>query len=210
MWICLLSNLRFLSYGVHHNSGIGCCQFQLQPRWLTLYSLTFKESLICFNFLNVGLQQRTSTTTSRQKQQKQAFDCQIQVCWFIEWMGSPSRNIFSGFSCCQVWWRNGCQIWVHRGRGCSFLWYKKMRETNCEPNLKAICTLSKMLIVNYVLSFIEIFPISMTYYWRGTPFFIVLFCRKIGYVFTRGGYVELSKKLSLPLGSTLDRYEVRI
>ncbi|KAL0703777.1 hypothetical protein Bca4012_070202 [Brassica carinata] len=27
------------------------------------------------------------------------------------------------------------------------------------------------------------------------------------YVFTRGGYVELSKKLSLPLGSTLDRYE---
>ena len=27
-----------------------------------------------------------------------------------------------------------------------------------------------------------------------------------GYVFTRGGYVELSKKLSLPLGSTLDRY----
>ncbi|CAM8948546.1 unnamed protein product [Rhodiola kirilowii] len=28
-----------------------------------------------------------------------------------------------------------------------------------------------------------------------------------GYVFTRGGYVELSKKLSLPMGSTLDRYE---
>lgn len=28
-----------------------------------------------------------------------------------------------------------------------------------------------------------------------------------GYVFTRGGYVELTKKLSLPLGSTLDRYE---
>ncbi|XP_034899637.1 protein HIGH CHLOROPHYLL FLUORESCENCE PHENOTYPE 173, chloroplastic isoform X2 [Populus alba] len=28
-----------------------------------------------------------------------------------------------------------------------------------------------------------------------------------GYVFTRGGYVELSKKLSLPLGYTLDRYE---
>ncbi|KAH6833274.1 high chlorophyll fluorescence phenotype 173 [Perilla frutescens var. hirtella] len=28
-----------------------------------------------------------------------------------------------------------------------------------------------------------------------------------GYVFTRGGYVELSKRLSLPLGSTLDRYE---
>ncbi|KAK2969540.1 hypothetical protein RJ640_003125 [Escallonia rubra] len=28
-----------------------------------------------------------------------------------------------------------------------------------------------------------------------------------GYVFTRGGYVELSKKLSLTLGSTLDRYE---
>ncbi|GER30067.1 NAD(P)-binding Rossmann-fold superfamily protein [Striga asiatica] len=28
-----------------------------------------------------------------------------------------------------------------------------------------------------------------------------------GYVFTRGGYVELSKKISLPLGSTLDRYE---
>ncbi|KAL5072256.1 hypothetical protein RYX36_011240 [Vicia faba] len=28
-----------------------------------------------------------------------------------------------------------------------------------------------------------------------------------GYVFSRGGYVELSKKLSLPLGSTLDRYE---
>jgi hypothetical protein len=26
-----------------------------------------------------------------------------------------------------------------------------------------------------------------------------------GYVFTRGGYVELSKKLSLPLGRTLDR-----
>ncbi|XP_031254704.1 protein HIGH CHLOROPHYLL FLUORESCENCE PHENOTYPE 173, chloroplastic [Pistacia vera] len=28
-----------------------------------------------------------------------------------------------------------------------------------------------------------------------------------GYVFTRGGYVELSRKLSLPMGSTLDRYE---
>ncbi|KAJ7952095.1 high chlorophyll fluorescence phenotype [Quillaja saponaria] len=28
-----------------------------------------------------------------------------------------------------------------------------------------------------------------------------------GYVFTKGGYVELSKKLSLPLGCTLDRYE---
>ncbi|CAI9097128.1 OLC1v1033469C1 [Oldenlandia corymbosa var. corymbosa] len=28
-----------------------------------------------------------------------------------------------------------------------------------------------------------------------------------GYVFTRGGYIELSKKISLPLGSTLDRYE---
>ncbi|KAM4102298.1 hypothetical protein ACB094_05G213700 [Castanea mollissima] len=28
-----------------------------------------------------------------------------------------------------------------------------------------------------------------------------------GYVFTRGGYVELSTKLSLPLGRTLDRYE---
>lgn len=28
-----------------------------------------------------------------------------------------------------------------------------------------------------------------------------------GYVFTRGGYVELAKKLSLPLGFTLDRYE---
>ncbi|KAG8368657.1 hypothetical protein BUALT_Bualt15G0068400 [Buddleja alternifolia] len=28
-----------------------------------------------------------------------------------------------------------------------------------------------------------------------------------GYVFTRGGYVELSTKLSLPLGNTLDRYE---
>lgn len=28
-----------------------------------------------------------------------------------------------------------------------------------------------------------------------------------GYVFTRGGYVELVKKLSLPLGCTLDRYE---
>ncbi|GAV74229.1 CIA30 domain-containing protein/NAD_binding_10 domain-containing protein [Cephalotus follicularis] len=28
-----------------------------------------------------------------------------------------------------------------------------------------------------------------------------------GYVFTRGGYVELSKKLSIPLGCTLDRYE---
>ncbi|KAL4356729.1 hypothetical protein AHAS_Ahas09G0115800 [Arachis hypogaea] len=28
-----------------------------------------------------------------------------------------------------------------------------------------------------------------------------------GYVFTRGGFVELSKKLSLSLGSTLDRYE---
>ncbi|KAE7997532.1 hypothetical protein FH972_002159 [Carpinus fangiana] len=28
-----------------------------------------------------------------------------------------------------------------------------------------------------------------------------------GYVFTRGGYVELSKKLALPLGRTLDRYE---
>lgn len=29
----------------------------------------------------------------------------------------------------------------------------------------------------------------------------------LGYVFTRGGYVELSKKLSLPLGCTLDRYQ---
>ncbi|PKA62553.1 Divinyl chlorophyllide a 8-vinyl-reductase, chloroplastic [Apostasia shenzhenica] len=28
-----------------------------------------------------------------------------------------------------------------------------------------------------------------------------------GYVLTRGGYVELSKRLSLPLGSTLDRYD---
>ncbi|XP_078443270.1 high chlorophyll fluorescence phenotype 173 [Wolffia australiana] len=28
-----------------------------------------------------------------------------------------------------------------------------------------------------------------------------------GYVFTRGGYVELSKSVSLPLGSTLDRYD---
>lgn len=28
-----------------------------------------------------------------------------------------------------------------------------------------------------------------------------------GYVFNRGGYIELSKKLSLPLGCTLDRYE---
>lgn len=28
-----------------------------------------------------------------------------------------------------------------------------------------------------------------------------------GYVFTRGGFVDLSRKLSLPLGSTLDRYE---
>lgn len=28
-----------------------------------------------------------------------------------------------------------------------------------------------------------------------------------GYVFTRGGYVELSKRLSLPLDRTLDRYE---
>ncbi|CAI0409930.1 unnamed protein product [Linum tenue] len=28
-----------------------------------------------------------------------------------------------------------------------------------------------------------------------------------GYVFTRGGYVDLSKQLSLPLGYTLDRYE---
>ncbi|RWR95601.1 hypothetical protein CKAN_02495300 [Cinnamomum micranthum f. kanehirae] len=28
-----------------------------------------------------------------------------------------------------------------------------------------------------------------------------------GYVFTRGGYVELSKKISLPLGCTLDRYD---
>lgn len=28
-----------------------------------------------------------------------------------------------------------------------------------------------------------------------------------GYVYTRGGYVELSKQLSLPLGSTLDRYD---
>lgn len=28
-----------------------------------------------------------------------------------------------------------------------------------------------------------------------------------GYVFSRGGYVELSRKLSLPLGCTLDRYE---
>jgi hypothetical protein len=30
----------------------------------------------------------------------------------------------------------------------------------------------------------------------------------IGYVFTRGGYVEISKKLSLPLGYTLDRYMI--
>lgn len=29
-----------------------------------------------------------------------------------------------------------------------------------------------------------------------------------GYVFNRGGYVELSKRLSLPLGYTLDRYEI--
>ncbi|CAN4076990.1 unnamed protein product [Withania somnifera] len=28
-----------------------------------------------------------------------------------------------------------------------------------------------------------------------------------GYVFTRGGFIELSRKLSLPLGYTLDRYE---
>ncbi|KAL3814402.1 hypothetical protein ACJIZ3_015670 [Penstemon smallii] len=28
-----------------------------------------------------------------------------------------------------------------------------------------------------------------------------------GYVFTRGGFIDLSKKLSLPLGCTLDRYE---
>uniref|UniRef100_A0A0D9VC13 NAD(P)-binding domain-containing protein n=1 Tax=Leersia perrieri TaxID=77586 RepID=A0A0D9VC13_9ORYZ len=28
-----------------------------------------------------------------------------------------------------------------------------------------------------------------------------------GFVFTRGGYVEVSKRLSLPLGSTLDRYD---
>ncbi|AQK66948.1 Delta-aminolevulinic acid dehydratase [Zea mays] len=28
-----------------------------------------------------------------------------------------------------------------------------------------------------------------------------------GFVFTRGGYVEISKRLSLPLGSTLDRYD---
>ncbi|KAK1379306.1 High chlorophyll fluorescence phenotype [Heracleum sosnowskyi] len=28
-----------------------------------------------------------------------------------------------------------------------------------------------------------------------------------GYVFTKGGYVQLSKRLSLPLGTTLDRYE---
>ncbi|CAL5024100.1 unnamed protein product [Urochloa decumbens] len=28
-----------------------------------------------------------------------------------------------------------------------------------------------------------------------------------GFVFTRGGYVEMSKRLSLPLGSTLDRYD---
>lgn len=34
-----------------------------------------------------------------------------------------------------------------------------------------------------------------------TPVFLLL-----GYVFNRGGYVELSKKLSLPLGCTLDRY----
>lgn len=32
-------------------------------------------------------------------------------------------------------------------------------------------------------------------------------CVFSGYVFARGGYVELSKKLSLPLGCTLDRYE---
>ncbi|GJM97502.1 hypothetical protein PR202_ga14434 [Eleusine coracana subsp. coracana] len=29
----------------------------------------------------------------------------------------------------------------------------------------------------------------------------------LGFVFTRGGYVEISKRLSLPLGSTLDRYD---
>lgn len=34
------------------------------------------------------------------------------------------------------------------------------------------------------------------------------FCSIVGYVFTRGGYVEMSTKLSLPLGRTLDRYAV--
>lgn len=29
---------------------------------------------------------------------------------------------------------------------------------------------------------------------------------QIGYVFTRGGYVDLTTRLSLPLGCTLDRY----
>ena len=28
-----------------------------------------------------------------------------------------------------------------------------------------------------------------------------------GYVFTRGGYVDLSRKISLPLGSTLHQYD---
>ncbi|CAN6567227.1 unnamed protein product [Malus baccata var. baccata] len=31
-----------------------------------------------------------------------------------------------------------------------------------------------------------------------------------GYVFTRGAYVELSKKLSLPLGWTIDRLEAYV
>lgn len=37
-------------------------------------------------------------------------------------------------------------------------------------------------------------------------FYPYIFIFILGYVFNRGGYVELSKKLSLPLGSTLDRY----
>lgn len=44
-------------------------------------------SLSCYILLT-GLQQQTSTIASRKKQQKQAPACQVQVCRFIEWMGS--------------------------------------------------------------------------------------------------------------------------
>lgn len=34
----------------------------------------------------------------------------------------------------------------------------------------------------------------------------VIFCFPTGYVFTRGGYVELAKKLAFSPGVSLDRY----
>lgn len=40
----------------------------------------------------------------------------------------------------------------------------------------------------------------------GLMWYIMFLTFIAGYVFTRGGYVELSTKLSFPLGSTLDRF----